>query len=439
MLGVSGVIGAFQSLIYREMNYRVYQYLGIIVGFLTYTIFLGYFPSFKGKENKTEIDKIKEEPRFIFVLFEYILIPIMIALTVVLLIWSVRVVFQGMDVSFNQLSGIASSYVIIGIWLHIMVSKHDTKLSTFYRRAYPFAGILILIFEAWALFVQLNKFGLKTAEYSFLMIWIFALISILLLIFSKKRPYRKISIIGIIILIIWILPIVGYEDITFNSQVNRLEKILENEELLINENILVTNKEVEYVKRGEITDAVDFISYSEKENTPIWFKKDLNDEKIFKDTFGFEKTYGLYEDPLDYKSMNFILKGDEIDISDYSSSLRMLPNYNSDKLNLLEGQSGAYKISTYNDSMGIPKIIVEFEDETIIEEDMDKYLSKLISGNNLEGNREISLALEEMSFIVEDENISILWVIENINVYYDERLERNEYYIETHGIFLKYK
>lgn len=439
MVGVSGVLGAFQALVYRNMDYRVYQYLGVVVGFLTYTIFLGYFPSFKERENEDEINRIKEQPRFIFVLFGYILTPIIMALTVVLLIWSLRVILRGVDVSFNQLSGIASSYVIIGIWLHMMVSKHHTKIGEFYKKAYPFAGILILVFEAWALFVQLNKFGLKTAEYSFLMIWIFASISVLLLIFLKDGAYRKIAITAVVISIIWVLPIIGYQDITFNSQVKRLEKILVNQELLVNDKIIAKDKEIEYVKRGEITDAVDFISYSEKQNTPNWFKKNLNDDKVFKDTFGFEKTYGVYPDPSEHNATNFRLETDAIDISDYSLALKILPNEKLDTVNTFEGKNGRYEIMISSEVAGVPKITVKLEDNIIIEENMDKYLSDLLIKYSSQENREIIAPFEDMNLIVEGGDISILLVFDNIYAYSDQTKDKMDYYVEFHGIFIKYK
>lgn len=439
MAGTSGVLGAFEALVYRGMDYRVYQYLGVAVGFFTYTMFLGYFPSFRETEDIDEIKKIKEQPRFIFVLLDYILIPIMMALTVVLLIWSVRVILKGVDVSFNRLSGIASSYVMIGIWLHLMVAKHETKLAVFYKKAYSFAGLLILVFEAWALFTQLSKFGLKTAEYSFLMIWIFATISVLLLVFLKQEVYRKIAIAAVVVSIIWVLPIVGYQDITFNSQVNRLEKILINQKFLVNDTIIAKENEVEFVTRGEITDAVDFISWSDKLNRPNWFKKDLNDEKVFKETFGFEKTYGVYPDESEYSSTNLRLMTDVIDISDYSLSLNTNLNENTDHFNTFEGPKGSYGIMLSNEPTGIPKITVKKEDNIIIEEDMGKYLTDLISKYPVQQNQEIKVPFEDMNMILEGEDISILLAFRYVNAYFDKTRDRTDYYVEFQGIYIRYR
>nr|WP_300006259.1 DUF4153 domain-containing protein [Tissierella sp.] len=439
MIGTSGVVGAFQALVYRALNPSIYEYIGVIVGFLTYTIFLGYFPSFKPIENKEEVERIEEQPRFIYVLFEYILVPILMALTVVLLIWSLRVVLKGVDVSFNQLSGIASSYVIIGIWIHIMVANHHSKLAEFYKRAYPFAGILILIFEAWALFEQINKFGLKTAEYSFLMIWIFAMISVLLLIVLKDKSYRKIAIAAMVLAAIYVLPIVGYRDITFNSQVNRLEDILNDQGLLVDNKIQAKDGEIEYKKRGEITNSVDFIWSSQKKNTPAWFKGNLNDEEVFRDTFGFEKTYGVYDgNEGEYFSTNLNLKEGPIDISGYNLSLNIRPNEQNDTADKFEGKAGSYEINITNESTGLPTVLVKLNGEEIIEENLSQYIEELLLKYPLEEREQIELPFEDMSKVLEDENIAILLVFSNININ-DQNKNKKEYYLDFQGIYVREK
>ncbi len=439
MLGVSGVLGAFQALVYRGMDYRVYQYLGVVVGFLTYTIFLGYFPDFRQVDNKVEIESITEQPRFIVVLFDYILVPIMLALTVVLLIWSARVILNGMDVSFERLSGIATSYVIIGIWLHIMVAKYDTKIGRFYKKIYPLAGILILLFEAWALFGQISTFGLKTSEYSFLMIWIFAVISVLLLIFLKEEAYRKIAIVATVISIIWVLPVIGYEDITFKSQVNRLEEILTAEGFLANDHIMAKDGDVDHDIRVEITGIVDFISRSEKVNTPNWFEKNLNEGEVFRNIFGFKKTYGLYSDDLQYGSINMRLVSQTIDIRDYSLSLNRSVHEMTDHFNEFEGAKGTYGIMISNEAKGIPKITVKLEERIIIEEDMSQYLSDFKDQYLAEGNSDVEGTFEEMSLILEGEGISILLVFENISAYFDRVNDTTDYYAEFQGIYIRDK
>lgn len=442
MIGISGVLSAFQALVYRGMSFKIYQYIGVLIGFLTYTIFLGYFPSFVSKEETEEIENIKEQPRFIFVLFGFILVPIMIALTIVLLIWSFRVLFSQVEVSFNQLSSIASSYIIFGIWLHIMVESHNTKIASFYKKAYPFTAILVLGFQAWALIRQIGKLGIKTAEYSFMMIWIFGAISVVLLLFyefRKNNGYRKIAILAGIISIIWVFPIIGYEDLTFNSQIKRLESLLVEEEILIDGQIISTERELDKVKKAEITDAVDFIAELDKKNIPNWFNRDFKEEGQFKDIFGFEKTYGIYEDSNEYKGQNFKLSADVIDISDYSLTLNLDLNMSMEEGIEFQWENDNYEIIHSQTDSGVPKITLKLEGNIIIEEDLEEYLVELSSKSKESEYGFRELPLEDMSLILEDENISMILVFENIDIYEDRAEESKNYYVNLQGIYISFK
>lgn len=438
MIGVSGVLGAFQALVYRGLSFKVYQYLGVAVGFLTYTLFLGYFPLFRSTEKTSKMKSVQEEPRFIFVLFEYILVPIMLALTLVLLIWSVTVLVSGVDVSFTQLSSIASSYVIIGIWLHIMVSNHETKLSGFYKIAYPFSAILVLAFEAWALFGQVREFGFKNTEYSFTMLWIFAIISVVLIIFLKEKAYKKISIVAVVVAIISVLPFVGYQDVTFKSQVNRLEIMLSEEGLLGYDKIIPTEGDINLLKRNRITETVDFISYSEKTNTPVWFEDNLEEYTVFKNTFGFDKTYGMYPEETGSTNLNLILKTQLIDISEYPFALNISQNEKMDTSTVFQGKNGEYELLWTTNSNGIPKVTVKFQDKIIIEENLEDYLFNLQLKYPLGGKSYEELAFEDMSLVIESDDLSLLLIFDSIDIYNNEREEKIDYYINIHELYIKY-
>lgn len=382
MIGISGVLGAFQTLVYRDMSNSLYQYAGVIIGFLTYTIFLGYFPIFE-KEYEKEYYEEKErkelQPRFIVVLFGYILIPIIIALTLVLFAWSVRVLLKGIDVSFNQLSSIATSYVLVGIWLHIMVANHDTGITKFYKNAYPYSAILILLFEAWALIVQLDESGIKTTEYLFILLWIFAAISVALLIILKNRSYKKIAITASVISLIAVLPFIGYHKLPLKMQINRLEEILIKEDLLVNNELVRSDQVIDKKERMDITDAVDFISYSRDGEKPVWFVRDLTSDTIFEDTFGFKKEYYFEDYPggTKYYSTNVVLSTQAIDISDYKLSINIGFNEKDMATTFFEKDGNKYEINWNYMEKGIPKIIAKSGDRILIEEDLEEFLTKI--------------------------------------------------------------
>ncbi|MDY0236235.1 MAG: DUF4153 domain-containing protein [Gudongella sp.] len=439
MIGISGVLGAFQTLVYRDMDNKIFQYVGVIIGFLTYAIFLGYFPIFNNQEVYENKDDKEIQPRFIVVLFDYILVPIIIALTLVLFSWSARVLFKGLDVSFNQLSSISTSYVLVGIWLHIMVANHDTGITKFYRKAYPFSAILILSFEGWALIVQLGESGLKTTEYLFVLLWVFAAISVAFLIFNKEKSYRKIAIVAAVISLIAVLPLVGYHILPLKNQINRVEKILIQENLLIDGRIVVKEQEIDKIKRENITDAVDFIAYSRDGQKPSWFKEELSNEAVFKDTFGFQKVYRVEDYPgqSEYFSTNLILTTQAIDISDYDVSINIGFN-EKDKSSIFFEKNGIdYEIIWDLMENGIPKLTVKMGDRILIERDLEEFLTKIENKYPPNDYKDINVPLEDMSLKIETDEISMLLVFNNINIFNDTSQVRRDYYMDLNSIYIK--
>lgn len=442
MIGVSGVFGAFEALVYNNLSFRVYEYLGVIVGFLTFTIFLGYFPSFKEDADKEKIEAIIEQPRVILVLLDNILVPIMLALTVVLLLWSARVLFTEVNVSFQQLSSIATSYVIIGIWLHIMVANHDSKLANFYKTAYPVSALLVLALQAWALIVQVSKFGIKTAEYSFSMIWIFAVVSVILILIFKNKAYRKMAVLAILITVVWVLPIVGYRDLSFNSQVSRLEKTLVKYQLLVNGKLVKTDKEISQNDQVLITDSVAFITYSEKTTAPSWFDKKLNEYDTFKHTFGFEQTWDFVKPDEAFNWYYIQLDSGMIDVKDYPYAIVINNNREfPEEVITFEGRDVEYEMywSYNNDSENIPRLIIKSNNKTIIDESLESYFSDLVEKYPLSGNSDRFATLEDMTYKTESDEISVLLVFSNVQIGFNTKDNSRQYYVILSGVYLNFK
>lgn len=109
MGGASGVAGAIQALLYQDMSSKVYMYIGAITGFLAFTLFVGYFPDFRLGKYDGQREEAEKQPRFVEILFGYIMVPLMIALTLVLLLWIGRTVLTGIDVPFGDICRYNSS------------------------------------------------------------------------------------------------------------------------------------------------------------------------------------------------------------------------------------------------------------------------------------------------------------------------------------------
>lgn len=442
MMGASGVAGAIQALLYNDMSNKVFQYLGVLAGFMTFSIFIGYFPDFSKDVKDPRRHELQEQPRFVQVLLGYILVPILLALTLVLLLWTVRTVLSGVESSFVRLSGIAASYALGGIWLHIIVTRLDNGLVNFFKKVYPYTALVILAFEAWALFVQLNDTGLKTIEYNFIMIWIFTVISVLMLIFIKQESHRKIALIGSLIAAIAVLPAIGYHTLPVRYQVNRLENILVAEGILQDGEIVPVITEPEREVREDITDAVNFLAFKESNTLPEWFNDEIYNDKEFEDAFGFKKTWPEPhgEIPMQYLSTNLVLQSGVVEIDEYDWAVNFSDYYGSEKVRTeIEGERGTYSVSWISSKEGNPQLSVELDGELILEADFEGYFNDILEKYPPGARTPIQAGIEEMSFVMESNQLKVLVVFENLDLGLDTTNNRMNRWFMLSGMYLMEK
>ena len=444
MGGASGVAGAIQALLYNDMSSKVYMYIATIAGFLAFTIFAGYFPDFRKGEKDEHREVAQKQPRFIEVLFEFIMVPIMIAMTIVLILWAGRTIFIGDWPPFEELAGIASSYAFVGIWLHIMVTHGNSGLSKFYRRAYPAAALLILAFEAWALMVRIGDFGIKTTEYYFMLTWIVAVAASIILLLMGKKAHRIVVAVICIIVIFSVLPVTGYNDLPVTAQVNRLENLLYGEGMFEEGEIVPAEEEPELTVRQSITDAVVFLSNADDADLPEWFEGRLGDKNTFKERFGFDQVWperdDYYRGDGTYLGISLTFDQGPVAIDGYEWAIRQRIKGEGEEPTSVYGERGVYGIYWIIEPNGdVPFLKITLDDETIIEHDMNEYIDRITEKYPL-GERSFNEApFEDMSVRLESEEVEVLLVFGNIDISVNPREDRINYWLSLDAIYLKEK
>lgn len=443
--GVSGVAGAVQALLYKGMSYKVYSYIAALTGFFTFAVFLGYFPDFCKGELDERREIAEKQPHFIEILFGYVMIPIMIALTIVLILWTGRIIIEGNWPSFIQLSSIATSYAMGGIWLHFMVTHHEAKLASFYRKVYPFTGLLILAFEAWALFVQLQKYGMKTTEYYFGLTWIFAVVSVILLLLLKSAAHVKIiSLVGVLSLIS-VLPIVGYNVLPIASQTARLEKLLVSQNMLVDGKLVPAATEPERKIKEGITDSVTFLAYTNDAELPAWFEKKFAESEVFKLRFGFKQTWPPNEDIYGgdgyYLSTNLYLASGPIDISNYNWVVKQQKLLNKENSwGEIKSRKGTYQVIwTTNQQNNIPLLKITLDGRVLVEQDLRDYFDKIGIAYPPGDSRSDSVGLDEMSLKIETPEITALVVFSDVHIGLNIRDDKITHSVNLDAIYLQEK
>jgi len=446
MSGASGVARAIQALLFKNMSSKVYMYLGTLAGFLAFTIFIGYFPDFRKGKIDEHREVAQKQPRFIEILFGYIMIPIVLALTVVLLIWTVKTILGGTEFSFTTLAGIATSYAAYGIWLHIMVTHNDNSLTKFYRRIYPIAALVILAFEARSLLIELQNSGLKMVTYSFILIWIIAVVASILLIMLKSKAHQPIVALTCMLAVFSVLPVVGYQALPVTAQVNRLENLLFSQNMIKGGQLIPAADEPELDIRERITDAVNYLAYAEDAKLPSWFDKHLGESEVFKTKLGFAQTWPEPEDIFEtggYIGTSLALPNGAVDISDYRWAVQLQNYFEGTKENAtvtINGDKGLYQINwTINPKDGIPTLKIKLDDRVILEQDMNDYISQISKVFPPGKAKPYKATLEDMSLQLETPEVNVLLVFNNIDINVDPRQDIINYWLNLNMLYLKEK
>ncbi|NLK00538.1 MAG: DUF4153 domain-containing protein, partial [Clostridia bacterium] len=442
LAGGSGIAGAVQALLYKGMSGKVYMHISTIAGFLAYGIFIGYFPDFSKSGGNIKLKEAQSQPGFIKTLFEYIMAPLLLALTVVLLIWSGKVIITGMDVSFIRLSSIATGYALLGLWLHIMLTHNKSGIAKFYRRAYPLAALVILLFEARTLLLQIDRWGIKTPEYTFALIWIMSISAVVLLISMKDRSQVIIAAIICALAVFSVLPLLGYHDLTAANQINRLEKMLTTQGILQNGKIKPAAQEPEKDMKEKITDAVNYLANMENPRLPSWFDNHLNDSSVFRNKLGFEQTWPDLRPesaPGRHMGIHLSLPTDVVDISGYRWAAN-IQDWGDRPTVIIEGEKGAYEIHwNTSSSGGIPTIKIELDGRTIIDQDMNSYFDKITAKYPPGKAQPAQVPIEDMTLSMENDEIRVLLLFNNVSINVDTAGGNMDYWLSLQMLYMSEK
>ncbi len=443
LAGVSGVFGAIQGLLYPEMSGKVYQYIATISGFIGFSIFVGYFPDFRKGSADEHRQVAQLQPRFITVLLEFILVPIMLALTVVLLLWAGRTILNGMDTDFVTLNGITSAFAIGGLLLHILITKNDSATARFYRRIFPMAVLLILLFEAWALVLQLSRHGLKTTEYLFILLWVVAFASAVLLILKQSRGHRYIVYVTSLMAVIAVLPFLGFTDLPFRQQTSRLENLLTQQNMIVDGQIRSAQSEPPQAVREAITDSVDFLIYAENVNYPTWLDPEKLKNEGFRTVMGFDRIYGGQTPGgrEDYRGVGIFLGTGTVDIREYDYQIPLQIFMKEPGASpVFSGTRGDYVISWQPDTATGPVLEVSLNGKSIHRDDLKAFTDNLRSNYPSDSPyQEVQANPGDLTWVVETEEMKLMMVFGRVEISNQGQSGREFLSFDLNSVFIREK
>lgn len=308
-LGISAIITAINILLFRVES-EFYMHLINIVGVLFGPIyFLSMTPLFPNEHKQVDADIQPEPtttlehqfsvPRFLEILISYIVIPITVIYTVILVLYFL-INMRGDFWTDNLLEPLLVSYAITVIIVYILASNLDNRFANTFRLVFPKVLVPIVLFQTIASVLKISEMGITHGRYYVILFGIFATITGLIFSFNQAKNNGLMAVVLLVLATISIIPPIDAFTVSKNNQIHLLEEKLEENDMLEGNDVIpkedvptedqiVITKLTNYLENMGYTDDIDYLP------------EKYNPYEDFEKTFGFSMTYSDETYPGDEK------------------------------------------------------------------------------------------------------------------------------------------
>ncbi len=406
-LGIVLILGATDLLI-AKLNGQIYYNTATIIFYVLAPIyFLSILPQYSEEEEGEERTlKLVAPTRFLEVLISYIIIPLTVIFTAILVIY-ILINITGEFWSDNLMEPLLIAYTLTVIIIYLLSCSMQNKIALYFCKVFPKILLPIVLFQTIASILKINEVGVTYGRYYVILFGVFAIIAGGIFSVLPIRKNGWIAPILIVLSIISILPPIDSFTVSAKVQSSKLKQVLVHNDMLQDKVILPkTNLSME--DQELISKSVSYLDEIGAAKDVAWLQS-YTKSKDFAKTFGFEQ-YGFTG------STNFIsISRDEntaipvngfkylfrTDISDGDSNrvIGEVKDNNKDYILKVEGKSEDDKeVSLYN------------EEKKIITFKMDVIYNKF---KGMEGKD--SATTEELTFSQENDSAKLTLIANSLN------------------------
>jgi len=283
--GVAAVLAAVNQLLFRLPS-NLFGHVGIwIMVFFAPMLLLSLIPVFGGTEEDTsQQEHLAKIPPFFRALLSYVLIPLTILYTLVLLAYLFKTLFGGDQQ--DLLRPLIMWYCVAVILLYVLVSGIENKISVLFRLIFPKLMLLIALYQAVTLISKIPSEGLVYSRY---FVILFSIYSIAAGILMTLLPLKKNAVLAIVLTgfaLVSVTPPVDAFTYSTASQVQLVEQVLNNNGM-IKDGAIVPDANLSENDRTIVISGMEYL-YEIKETDRIaGIPADFDYYNDFQDTFGF--------------------------------------------------------------------------------------------------------------------------------------------------------
>lgn len=417
-IGVSLIISAINVLLF-QLDYESYAHSANIIYVLIAPVyFLSLIPVYQFKSEKEEQHLLKMItcPKFLEILISYIIIPLSVVFTLILVIY----IFMNIGNEFwsnNLLEPMLVTYSIVVIFVFILSGTLINKTVELFRKIFPKILVIIVLLQTISSVIKIGDNGITFSRYNVILYGIFAICAGLIFSFMSLKKTWIVAFLLIILSFISITPPVDAITVSTRNQIGMLKDVLEKNNMLI-DNTIIPNKEISNNDKYIITQTVSYIDLIGYEDKIAWLDDDFVIYNDFYQTFGFSEYYEGQDSEYEQEYFDLFLEENTvIDIKDYDNLVRTSISIEKGAVENkvianIDYNDKSYKlITTTLNNISILKLSDE-NDNLIIESD----LKELFSTIDTNKTGKIQMPLEDATFIVENGDASLKIVIQSISI-----------------------
>lgn len=289
--GCAAIIAAIDTLLF-DINNDAYQYMMTIIWILFAPIYyLSLLPRFNSSEEEERRDALAASrfPQFLNILVSYIAIPLVTAYTMVLAAYFIKILLT-LKWPSGQLGIMVLLYSAAGLIIYILASLLDNRWAELYKKIFPKVLIPVVIMQLISVVIRLNAYGFTESRYYVSLFGVFSLVCAVVLSIKPVTRNGMIAILAAGFAIVSVLPPVDAFTVSRVSQINRLEKMLTAENILVDGQIK-PKADVSLTLRAETTSILNYLNSRHYTEYIQWLPKDFSPYNDMKSTFGFEPAY----------------------------------------------------------------------------------------------------------------------------------------------------
>ena len=268
---------------------------------------------------------------FVRIIVKYIMTSLLIIAFIIIYIYMLKI-FILWQIPSNQIFRILATLFVLGlpIWTLCYNFKDENDLIDKINKKLPILFIPFIFLQVYSIGVRILENGFTIFRYLCIILLVFEVIYIVIYIFDKRKIYYMFMAFSALIIISTVVPGVNMFDVSYKSQTNRINNLLEKNELSNKEKAIIKSSysylssyksgekffEKRYTKEDQnriekYIDSEDLISHKE-----LFFSGEIDDQIININGYNtLEKFDEYYSEDVANNTKKYVINGEKYNLS----------------------------------------------------------------------------------------------------------------------------